>query len=325
MKRNYRINFYDQQRFDAATDAGGSGGGGNGSLLTGNNGGSASAMAQGQQGAINQANAGAGNANSANAGAGAQGNAAPNWRSSLPAELQADPSIQMFNDVAALTKSYISAQKMVGSEKISIPNKHATEDDWKQTFEKLGLPKDLKEYELKMEGGINPKFKEAFKENAFKAGILPAQAQKLATWFQEVNASSEAEVAKQMKAKYDEDLKGLQTEWGNAFQQNLSKASQVIREAGDPELIKYLDASGLGNDTKLIKLLAGVANKFMKEDSAVGGNNGMAPVMTPAAAQKAANAIMSDFKHPYHDSQHANHKAAVAEVQSLFEMAHPKK
>lgn len=325
MKRNYKVNFYDQQRFDAATDAGGSGGGGNGSLLTSNNGGGAGTVAQGQQSTVNQANAGAGNAGAANAGAGAQGNAASNWRSTLPAELQADPSIQMFNDVAALTKSYISAQKMVGSEKISIPTKHATEDDWKQTFEKLGLPKEMKDYELKMEGGINPKFAEAFKENAYKAGILPAQAQKLANWFQDINKTSEAEVGNQMKARQEADIKALQAEWGNAYQQNLSKAAQVIREAADPELIKYLDTSGLGNDTRLIKLLAGVAGKFMKEDIVVGGANGLPPVMTPGDAMKAANVIMADFKHPYHDQQHPNHKSAVAEVQAFFEMANPKK
>ena len=310
---------------DAATE--GAGGGGGGSLLTGNNAGGGNNAAQGQQNNQSQANQGGGDAGAANGGGGAQGNQAANWRSALPTELQTDPSIQMFNDIPALVKSYIHAQKTVGADKIVIPGKHATEQDWQGVYERLGLPKDIKDYEIKLaeSASIDQEFTDSFRAAAHKAGVLPQQAQKLADWFSEVNAKAETDIANEQKAQHEADIAALKNEWGAAFDKNLRYAGQVIRENADPEMVKYLDESGLGNDVRLIKLLSSVAQKYMKEDQAIGGAQGMAGTLSPKDALVAANKILADFSHPYHDAQHPNHAAAVAEVKNFFEMANPKK
>lgn len=194
-------------------------------------------------------------------------------------------------------------------------------------YQKLGLPKELKDYEVKLkEGpGLDKAFAEKFKETAHKAGILPHQAQKLADWFESANATSEAQVLQMRQDKMKADTDALKTEWGAAFEQNLARAGQVVREVGDPELVKYLDQTGLGNDIQLVKLLSKVGEKFMKEGGHVGGEAGFKPKFTPKEAMAEANKIMGDFTHPYHNSQHPNHKNAVAEVQGLFEMANPPK
>lgn len=308
-------------------DVAGDGQGGGGSLLTGNTGGSASNSSQGGTGNGDSAAAAAASAGNGNAGGGAAGNASQDWRTSLPTELRDDPSLKVFNDVGALAKSYIHAQKTVGAEKIVIPGKHATDEDWKGVYEKLGLPKDIKEYAVKIDetASLDKAFVEKFKETAHKAGILPAQAQKLADWFAETNKLSETEVAKVRQQKVEADLKALQTEWGAAYPKKLQAAGTVIRELGDADLVKYLDESGLGNDTKLIKLLASVQEKFMKEDTAIGGEGSLNQALAPKDALNAANKIMSDFSHPYHNKDHANHKAAVDEVRDLFAMAYPGK
>ena len=44
------------------------------------------------------------------------------WRSTLPDDIKADESLKHIQDVPSLAKSYIHAQKMVGSDKISIRN-----------------------------------------------------------------------------------------------------------------------------------------------------------------------------------------------------------
>lgn len=310
---------------DAAT--GDQGGGGGGTLLTTPPGGSGSSGAGGNPGSVTPpAQGGAPAGNPGNAG-GTTGNQNNSWRSALPAELQAEPSLQTFNDISALAKSFIHAQKAIGADKIILPGKHATEDDWKQVYTKLGLPADIKNYEVKMSesASINKDFVEKFKTTAHAAGILPQQAQKLADWFQEVNGQSEAEVKKVKEAKVKADIDGLKNEWGAAYDKNLSVAGQVLREAADQETLAYLDQTGLGNDTRLIKLLAKVGEKFMKEDSAVGGNPEFPAKYTPKEALAEANKIIGNFDHPYHKSDHPNHKAAVQEVQDLFNMASPTK
>ncbi len=308
------------------TAGGAEGGGGTGSLLTGLAGGGQNNAPAGQQGAGNPPTPTPTPPGNGDKGGSPQGNPPQDWRSSLSTELREDPSIKLFTDINGLAKSYINAQKMVGADKIVVPGKHATEDDYRAVYEKLGLPKDIKEYEVKMKEGvsIDKDFVEKFKGAAHKAGILPKQAQAVADWFAEVNSASEAEIAKQSSAVRAEKLEGLKKEWGNAYTPKLEQAAQVLREFGNPELYKHLDETHLGDDPQVIKLLASIHDKYMKEDTGdKGGNNNLNPTMTPAEAQKAHSLIMGDMKHPYYDASHPNHKAAVAEVAGLFAMAHP--
>ena len=45
-----------------------------------------------------------------------------------------------------LLKSYKHAQKLVGADKIPVPNKHATEEDWNEVFKRLGAPDKPEDY-----------------------------------------------------------------------------------------------------------------------------------------------------------------------------------
>ena len=63
------------------------------------------------------------------------------WKSGLSEDIRADKSLENIKDISGLAKSYIHAQKMVGADKIPVPNKYATEDDWNAVYEKLGRPK----------------------------------------------------------------------------------------------------------------------------------------------------------------------------------------
>ena len=53
-----------------------------------------------------------------------------NWKDSLPEELKAEKALESIQDIPGLAKSYIHAQKMIGSDKIPVPNKFATDEDW---------------------------------------------------------------------------------------------------------------------------------------------------------------------------------------------------
>ena len=60
--------------------------------------------------------------------------------SSLPEDLQGEASLQSFQDVGQLAKSYVHSQRMIGQDKIAIQGKNATEEDWKQVYQKLVVP-----------------------------------------------------------------------------------------------------------------------------------------------------------------------------------------
>lgn len=244
------------------------------------------------------------------------------WYESLPEELKSEASIKNFKDVQSLAKSYLNAQKMIGAEKISIPGKHATEEDWQNVFKKLGLPESVDKYDVKFSDGvtIQEDFIKGFKEAALKAGVLPKQAQALASWFSDINKQSEETVAAEIKKNYETQVNNLKKEWGEAFNRNLSRAHGVLNKFADKELIEYLETTGLGNDTRLVKLFASIGESF-KEDSVINPGE-FSAAMTPKEALSEANKIMGDMGHPYNRADHPNHKKAVEEVQALFKLAY---
>ncbi len=313
--------------FDVAgeTNAGGGGGAGAGSLLNTSARGGGSAPPAGDPNpapGANQNNAPAGNTPPSGA---ATPPANFDWKSTLPPEVRENPSIKLFNDLPSMAKSLISAQAMIGADKIVVPGKNSTEEDWKGVYKKLGLPDDPKQYEVKFKDGItiDKDFSENFKLKAHAAGILPKQAQALADWFGEENAQAEEKVMAELKAQNEAEIGKLKTEWGAAFDKKLAGAQQVVNEIGNEEFDAYLTEKGLLSDPKFVKFLSSIKEKFLTEDTEVGGKNPNDPSLTPADAKRDHAAIMANMDHPYWKKDHPGHKAAVDEVSNLMKMMNP--
>lgn len=298
----------------------GDGGGSGGSLLTSSNAGGGSSASKGVSNPSNSSigeNSATGNSS---AGKTSQEGTVKNWRLELPPELQEDATLRKYNDVSSLAAAYINAQKLIGSDKVFIPGKHASEQDWNNVYRKLGLPEKIDDYGINFKEGvtIDQEFSNAFKETAYKLGILPKQAQALADWFSDVNTTAETKYMEEIKGSQGKALEGLKSEWGNAYDANLSRAQQVIKNFGDQELLTHLEETGLGNDTKLIKFLAGIGGKLYKESPIVGGDSGGAQIPSPQEAKKTLDSIMANSNHPYFIKDHPGHRSAVKEVSDLF-------
>ena len=249
------------------------------------------------------------------------------WRTTLPDDLKNDPSLKTINDVPSLAKSFLNAQKLVGADKIVIPSQHATEDDWRGVYHKLGLPEKLEEYKVEVDGkSVDPEFAKGYKELSHKIGILPKQAQALADWFKEQNTVTETKINTKINQDLELGVSKLKEEWGEAFDVKLARAEFVLSEVGDKDLIQFLKDSRLNQDSRVIKLLANIGEKYLTEDKVIDSKtvNGVGK-LSPADANKKISSIMSDSKHPYFIKEHPGHKGAMAEMQDLFKMANPAK
>lgn len=264
---------------------------------------------------------------SANPPPASEGSASNDWRLGLPKELQDDASIKKFNDIHSLAGAYVNLQKLVGKEKLTVPDKHASEEDWKNLYHKIGLPQDLKDYSITAPEGvaIDPEFINKFKEQSHAFGVLPNQAQKMLNWFGEVNKTAEASAKEMFKANQDKAIQGLQSEWGEAFQTKISRAYKVSEKFGGKDFIDFLDKTGLGNDVKMIKFLAGLGEEMSKEGTIVDAQSGVHAPLTPADAKAEIDKIMGDKGHPYFDKTHPGNKAAIEEVNRLFQLMVAKK
>jgi hypothetical protein len=248
-----------------------------------------------------------------------------NWKQGLPAEFQNEPSLKVIPDVPTLVKSYLNAQKLVGADKIPVPSKHATEDDWRGVFQKLGLPQDIKNYNIKRPAATayNESFIESFKEAALKSNVLPKQAEAMLNWYNDALKTQSGAISEKQKQAQAKELSDLKTEWGAAFDNKLYAAQVAFKEFGDPEAAKYLEESGIGNNPKLLKMFARIG-EVMKEDVVRGGvPRGDHSLMDPAQAKFEIARVMGDKSHPYSDHMHPNHAAAVQEMQKLYSMAYP--
>ena len=108
-------------------------------------------------------------------------------------------------------KSYLHSQKLVGSDKIPIPNKYATDEDWNAVYEKLGKPKspDGYEYNLPKEAKLDEDSLKAFSTEAHKLGLLPKQAQGIINYYNDLANTSEQEANIKAEAGREEAEKNL--------------------------------------------------------------------------------------------------------------------
>ena len=277
-------------------------------------------------GAGNQAPAGGGaapntgnpgSANGAGASGGNTGAGGQSWLDTLPPEYKENASIKGFKSVEDLAKSYIHAQGMIGAEKIVIPGKQSTDQDWEGVFAKLGRPESPDKYELKASESHDPEFIKSFKEAAHKSGLLPKQVEGLYGFYNEVAKKQQENLELQMKKEMDDGIANLRKEWPDSeYEKNLGVAKNAVNTFLGEEGKKWLNESGMGNNPMMIKFMHKIG-LAMGEDSLKGGG-GVSFNEGRESAQSKLNAIMGDSKHPYFDSSHPNHKAAVQEVGSYY-------
>ncbi len=242
----------------------------------------------------------------------------PEWKKALPDDLRVDPSLRAIHDVNSLTKSYIAAQKMVGKDKIAIPDEHATDDDIRAVYTKLGLPDKAEEYDFKYD-------KEAFGDDEIKdikgmlhkAGVTNTQAGKILEGYHELLHGNIVQVEEAAEQDRNQALEQLKTEWGGAYNQKLQGAQSLIQEICTEDEVKYLDESGLGNDPRLVKLFSDVHDKFMAEDQ-VKGRGDESHRRTPNEAQDQIDAMFGDRDNAFHKADHPNHAKAVQKMEQLF-------
>lgn len=248
---------------------------------------------------------------------------APEWMSGFEVdqEIAQDPSLKAIQDVPSLIKSYVHAQKKMGMDKTVLPNQNSTKEEWMQLYQKLGMPTDFSEYDLKAaeKNALKEEVLEQFKQTAFENNIMPNQAQAMYDFLNN-QAVAEAERMQAAEAeKMEAAINGLREEWGDAFEQNIHTAKLAVNEFGGEQLKQYLNESGLGNDPNIIKVFNEIGKQFFKEDNFTADSK-PAYSLSPSEAHQRMNEIMGNMDSPYYNSMHPDHKRIVDEVNKMIQM-----
>ena len=248
------------------------------------------------------------------------------WRSEIPEEIRGHKSLETIQDIPSLAKSYVNAQSMIGADKVAIPGKHATDDDWSAVYDKLGRPAKAEEYNLassiKEGQQVDQDMMDWFGNTAHKAGLTPRQAQVLMSDFNEMNNSRFGLDESKVLAEVEKGSLELQKEYGAAFEDRMKVGNGVLSQFGQPDIaeIQLADGRRLGDHPEVIKMIVNVGQYITQkigEDSLEGvktsGAMGLQEVQTKLAEY-------TDPGTPYWDAKHPQHNFYVDEAMKYREM-----
>ena len=257
------------------------------------------------------------------------------WRNDIPEEIRGHKSLETIADVGALAKSYVNAQSMIGADKVAIPGKHATDDDWNEVYKRLGRPENPEGYQLEnnLADGVeaDEQMLDWYRQTAHEIGLTPTQAQKLLDKYNgELGSRFDGNTgqADQLIAETETELR---REYGQAFDDRMNNANAIMLEFGnvdniDGEMmsavseIELADGRLLGDHPEMIKMMVNIGEFITSkigEDSLEGVKTSNA--FSPADAQAKLEELRAPSS-PYWDQRHPQHQFYVDESLKYQEM-----
>jgi len=244
------------------------------------------------------------------------------WKDSISEVYRNDPNIQKFTEADALAKSYINAVRMIGQDKMIVPNKNFTEDQWEEAYIKMGRPSSSDKYSLDFKSDVVSLDEQAiksFQEQSFKLGLNNEQAKGVLDFYKN-NMEAQTQQAKvDAETAQAQSQNLLRQEWGRDYDTNLAKAKSLASNNLSPEVfeIKLADGSKLGDNVDVIKGFAKIAN-MMSEDKILSTES--ENMDKSQDIQTEIDQIMNDKNGPYWNKSHPNHDKVVQQVYTLREM-----
>jgi hypothetical protein len=244
------------------------------------------------------------------------------WKEAISEEYRSNPNIEKFTELDALAKSYINAVSMIGTDKIPLPGKTATDEQWNEVYNKLGRPESADKYTLELKTDVAPVDEnviKGFAQNAHKLGLNNKQAQGILEFYKQTLEGSAKEMSVNMESAQAEATNTLRSEWGKSYDENLRKASSVAQTYLEPELLdtQLRDGSRLGDNPKIIKAFANIAN-LLSEDKIIGTEADN--VLQGREIEKEIEELTSDKQGAYWNKMHPNHTKVVNQVLALREI-----
>ena len=243
-----------------------------------------------------------------------------NFQDLIPENFREEKSLNNFNNMEDFVKSYLHAQKLVGADKIPVPNKHATDEDWNEVFKRLGAPDTPDGYKYNFKDQeVDENSVKAFNETAHRLGLLPKQAEGLIKFYNELNqnqSQSLEEQAAQAQMRTEAELK---KEFGPQYAKRLDQAKKLaVNSLGEDFLNDTIlkDGSRLGDNLTVIKAFSELADK-LSEDPIIQGDGSQ--YMTAKDIEKEITELTQEGS-AYWNKTHPNHRKSVEEVLKLREM-----
>jgi hypothetical protein len=246
------------------------------------------------------------------------------WKSSISEQYRTNPNIEKFTEIDALAKSYINAVSMIGSDKIPLPNKNATEEQWNEVYNKLGRPESPDKYKLELKteaAAVDENVIKGFAENAHKLGLNNSQAQGILEFYKQTLESGAKDMSITMESAQANAANELRKEWGKSYDENIQKAASIAKTYLGSDVLdtQLRDGSRLGDNVKVIKAFANIAG-LLSEDKIVGA--GSDNITKARDIEAEIKEITNNKKGAFWNRMDPDHEKTVAHVLALRELKH---
>ena len=244
------------------------------------------------------------------------------WKDTISEVYRNDPNIEKFTEIDALAKSYINATRMIGQDKMIVPNKNFTEDQWSEAYAKMGRPEDSEKYSLEVKSDVfafDDQAMKSFREQSFKLGLNNEQAQGILEFYKDNVESTDKQSKVDIETSQAQAQNLLRQEWGRDYDANINKAKSIATANLTPEVLELQLADGtrLGDNIDVIKGFAKIAS-MMSEDKILSTES--ENLDRSEDIQSEIDQIMNDKAGPYWNKSHPNHDKVVQQVYTMREM-----
>lgn len=189
---------------------------------------------------------------------------------SMPEDIRDNPSLKNVKDVPDALRQLVNSQKMIGKDKMAIPNEAFSESEWGTYWDAGGRPSTPEDYkftrpEALAEEHYDQELANAYQSLFHKIGLSQKQADEIFAF------NTNSLVSALTKQSQDDELtmvdlvNGLKTEWGQAYDQKIQLGNIAIEKAcdGNAELKQRLTEQ-FGNDPDFIRCMANLGGMFME-------------------------------------------------------------
>jgi len=247
---------------------------------------------------------------------------AKSWKETISEEFRNDPNISKFTEIDALAKSYINATRMIGQDKVAVPNENSTDDQWNEVYGKLGRPESADKYQLEVQSETAPLDESAIKqfaENAHQLGLNNKQAQGILEFYKNSMEGSVQQARVDTETAQANAEQELRKEWGRSYDENIKKAGAIAKANMSEDILnmELKDGTRIGDHPSVIKGFASIAN-LMSEDKLVSTESENVDRGTDYEAE--ISKLVNDRDGPYWNKAHPDHDKVVQQVFTLRTM-----
>ena len=247
---------------------------------------------------------------------------AKSWKETISEEFRNDPNISKFTEIDALTKSYINATRMIGSDKVIIPNNNSTDDQWNEVYDKLGRPESSDKYKLDFKSEVTPIDEnaiKAFADVAHKTGLNEKQAQSILDFYKQNSESTAQQLKIDTETAQAKSEQLLRQEWGKQYDENINKAAAIAKANMPSDVLdmQLKDGTRLGDHPDVIKGFSKIAG-LLSEDKVITTES--ESVDQGRDLEGEISKIINDRSGPYWNKGHPDHDKLVQQVYTMREM-----